>query len=123
MLQAHVHGDERSAEDKQQDGDVDDAGRISRRSKDSRGIPESGPQQVNLSVLLFDTIPAPTFLPRCYLTARDVRKGSRFGDVLACTTNRHPTPQSFRKENSLCSIQASVKRVTAWLDSVVVEPR
>lgn len=47
MSQAYVHGDEGRAEDQQQDSDLDDAGRVPGRSKDPRGILESGAQQVD----------------------------------------------------------------------------
>lgn len=55
FLQAYVHGDEGSAEDKQQDGHINDAGRVSRRSEDPRGILESGPQQVNPLCIVFQS--------------------------------------------------------------------
>lgn len=42
-----MYGDEGRAEDQQQDSDLDDVGRVPGRSKDPRGIPESGAQQVN----------------------------------------------------------------------------
>lgn len=46
-LQTHVHGHARRTEDQQQDSDLDDAGRVSGRSEDPRGVPEPGAQQVN----------------------------------------------------------------------------
>lgn len=51
-LQAHVYGDEGRAEDQQQDSDLDDVGRVPRRSEDPRGVPEFGAQQVNGRVAL-----------------------------------------------------------------------
>lgn len=42
-----MHGNARGAEDQQQDSDLDDAGRIPGRSQDSRGVSESGAQQID----------------------------------------------------------------------------
>jgi len=47
LLQAHVYGNERCAEDQQQDSDFDDAGRVSGRSEDPRRVSEPGAQQIN----------------------------------------------------------------------------
>lgn len=41
-LQAYVHGDEGCAEDQQQNSDLNDAGRVSGRSEDPRGVSEPG---------------------------------------------------------------------------------
>lgn len=46
--QAHVHGDERRAEDQQQNGDIHHAGGVPRRPQDQGGVPESGAVQVRL---------------------------------------------------------------------------
>lgn len=43
-----MHGDEGRAEDQQQDGHVDDAGRVSRRPQDQRGVPQLGPVEMRL---------------------------------------------------------------------------
>jgi len=52
MLQAHVYGNERCAEDQQQDSDFDDAGRVSGRSEDPRRVSEPGAQQINGHVVV-----------------------------------------------------------------------